>query len=333
MVDKSSKIGETGKIPILKTEKAVPLKESSEIKVFVPKPSVDKNIGLSIEKTAFVKVEPKENSSQEETTQYVVQLGDSIDSLVDKSLSAQKKNKKEVEVFEQAKEKFLQSNSHAIRETKAGQKYLLASSKVVLDGKIDTSKNKYSEEVKMQYEQALAKKRKENAPEVKSSQTKSKIAGTVYQDGEVVVEKGVGKLIKKYTKNDKGQNSRIVESYEHGHLVQSDEYKKNGDIVIKGYKRDKLAFAEIHYKEGTIAKSKNLGLSKNSDKTVETRHDGTVEIKENIVRGNKNKSASKSTVLKPNGKEVIYEGFDPEKDRFTKMKVVNPDGKTDEYNF
>jgi len=105
---------------------------------------------------------PKEQPTTAKTTHYVVQLGDSVDGLVKKSLKAQGVNNPDAKTFEEAKAKFVESNKDFVKTNKKGVDYLIAGKIVNVEGKISTKKNKSAKKVNEAWAQQHAKTQKAN---------------------------------------------------------------------------------------------------------------------------------------------------------------------------
>lgn len=140
----------------------------------------DKDMGLVIERSDDVKIPnrrpdssdmasepvnptveaPAEESSKK--TKYVVQLGDTIEGLVRKSLKAQGIENPDENKLKEAVEQFKEENSSIIKSNKRGT-YLLAGKEAILRGEVDVSGNKTAEQVKDEFRRRYPSKKESEA--------------------------------------------------------------------------------------------------------------------------------------------------------------------------
>lgn len=213
--------------------------------------------GLVVEKNDSTKLAlEKKPQTNKPKTNYVVQLGESIDDLVKKSLVAQDKEINEAN-FKECKEKFIKANSVIIRtNTEKNEQYLIAGKIAVLEGKIDTSKNKSQAEVNASWKKTNHKQ--EIKPEIKQetlTQTKIIKLTKAATDDELKSANIIKKPHCQYIKNIKTGNisaiynapkwtigiTKDIETYsDKGQILQKDFYDQNGEISTYRYSQGKL---------------------------------------------------------------------------------------------
>lgn len=137
----------------------------------------DYRMGLTLQKipqkTVMVSAAPKnpelvsdvkdkkeiiESPTPAKTTNYVVQLGETIEGMAKKSLAAEGKDTSDEKELAIAKQKIIADNKKLIKTSQKGRKFFLAGETIILQGEIDITGNKTAKEVKQEYKEKFAKK-------------------------------------------------------------------------------------------------------------------------------------------------------------------------------
>lgn len=104
------------------------------------------------------KKEEKTQPDPVKTTNYVVQLNETIESMAKKTLTAQGKDVSDEKELTIAKQKIIADNKKLLKTNQKGRKFFLAGETVILQGEIDITGNKTSAEVKQEYKEKFSKK-------------------------------------------------------------------------------------------------------------------------------------------------------------------------------
>lgn len=244
------------------------------------------NEGLSVEKTNTKKESdsPAKQTTDEtknKTTEYAVQLGDSIEGVVRKSLKAQGIENPDKAKLKEATDKFINDNGGVggdlIKTNKKGVLILRAGTTIKLDGDIDVKNNKSAEEVEAQWAKTHG--------EYGNFTRKSKDGFTINCSG---VRKG------KISAKEVWSNGTTVERSGddgHGHFTKKIETRKDGTIIISTEPRTKggafqkrvidkngtrITYSELN-EEGTKYEKEiiSTGLRKGNSFEHESWNDGT----------------------------------------------------------
>lgn len=186
-----------------------------------------RNEGLSVEKTNTKKesespVKQAPDDTKNKTTEYVVQLGDTIEGVVRKSLKAQGIENPDKKQLKDATDKFINDNGGVggdlIKTNKKGVTVLRAAATVKLDGDVDIHNNKSADEVEAQW----AKKNGKYGDFTRKS-----------KDGFTINSSGVRKG--NVSAKEVWSNGTTVERSGddgHGHFTKKVETRKDGTVIV-----------------------------------------------------------------------------------------------------
>lgn len=281
-------------------------------------PYVDDKTGLpSTEK-------PKENPPASKTTQYAVQLGDSIEVVVKKSLKAQGIDAPDEKQLKEATEKFIADNGGVskkglIKENKNGVKFLSAGSTVKLDGEVKFDKT--AKQVEKAWAEKYAKQpanttEKSAGDTAKQAETGTKPAGT-----KLAPAKQTGTTD---TKLQTMSDSEIKEFNK-----KHPEYKEK-NITIDKYRKDpKTGEVSVMYSKDGHRTLRLYDANGNNTALKTYYKDKTVEV----MTGSSGKyNFAKKEKICPDGTRVLYKddgkgGWEEIKTTPTKAAPATAKGK------
>ena len=141
---------------------------------------------------------------------YTVQEGESLTTVIKKSLKAQGIENPTKEQIEEAKEKFKENNPNAVKKNSRGYEYLLVGAKVKLEGEVG-DKNNATEQIK-KYEEKYSKKITSEIPTEEPDEVKK------YEDFTIEI-----------WKDDNGNKTKEVRKDGDGNIKDIFEYEYNGN--------------------------------------------------------------------------------------------------------